>query len=133
VVTGAELALQFSGLLEVINRAAVFAGHELPQLLGRHGGAQLRLLALGGLAAAVEAAGMVGKADAETAITPFAAHGAAAAQAAWLFRVPFVIVRAISDKADDTAEKAYAEIEEEPSLRSSTIMAAVLERIGEEK
>ena len=60
-------------------------------------------------------------------------EGAAAAQTAWLFRVPFVIVRAISDKADDTAEKAYAEIEEEASLRSSTIMAAVLERIGEEK
>lgn len=60
-------------------------------------------------------------------------EGAACAQAAWLFRVPFVIVRAISDKADEAAEKTFAEIEAEASLRSSAIMAAVLEKLGEEK
>ncbi|MBR2759538.1 MAG: 5'-methylthioadenosine/adenosylhomocysteine nucleosidase [Solobacterium sp.] len=58
-------------------------------------------------------------------------EGAAAAQAAYLFHVPFVIVRAISDKADEIAQKTFAEIEEEASLRSSAIMAAVLERLGE--
>ncbi len=60
-------------------------------------------------------------------------EGAAAAQAAYLFQVPFVIVRAISDKADETTEKTYDEIETEAAHRSSAIMAAVLARMGELK
>lgn len=38
-------------------------------------------------------------------------EGAAIAQAAWLNQVPFVIIRAISDKADGSAEMAYGEFE----------------------
>jgi adenosylhomocysteine nucleosidase len=39
-------------------------------------------------------------------------EGAAIAQAAYLNQIPFLIVRAISDKADQSAEMAYAEFEE---------------------
>lgn len=39
-------------------------------------------------------------------------EGAAIAQAAWLNQLPFVIIRAISDKADDSAVMAYNEFEE---------------------
>lgn len=38
-------------------------------------------------------------------------EGAAIAQTAWLNQVPFVIIRAISDKADGSAEMAYSEFE----------------------
>ncbi|HKL80089.1 MAG TPA: 5'-methylthioadenosine/adenosylhomocysteine nucleosidase [Mobilitalea sp.] len=38
-------------------------------------------------------------------------EGAAIAQAAYLNRIPFLIVRAISDKADHSAEMAYSEFE----------------------
>lgn len=38
-------------------------------------------------------------------------EGAAIAQAAYLNKVPFLIIRAISDKADNSAEMAYAEFE----------------------
>ena len=58
-------------------------------------------------------------------------EGAAMAQTAWLFHVPFVIVRAISDKADETSSRSYQEIEEEASLRISAITASVLEHLGE--
>lgn len=39
-------------------------------------------------------------------------EGAAIAQAAYLNRIPFLIVRAISDKADHSAEMSYAKFEE---------------------
>ncbi|HWT76187.1 MAG TPA: 5'-methylthioadenosine/adenosylhomocysteine nucleosidase [Mobilitalea sp.] len=39
-------------------------------------------------------------------------EGAAIAQAAYLNRLPFLIIRAISDKADHSAEMAYSEFEE---------------------
>lgn len=38
-------------------------------------------------------------------------EGAAIAQTAWLNQIPFLIIRAISDKADDSAEMDYAEFE----------------------
>lgn len=38
-------------------------------------------------------------------------EGAAIAQAAWLNQVPFVVIRAISDKADGSAEMDYGEFE----------------------
>jgi adenosylhomocysteine nucleosidase len=38
-------------------------------------------------------------------------EGAAIAQAAYLNQIPFLIIRAISDKADHSAEMAYAEFE----------------------
>lgn len=39
-------------------------------------------------------------------------EGAAVAQASYLNQIPFLIIRAISDKADHTAEMAYSEFEE---------------------
>ncbi len=38
-------------------------------------------------------------------------EGAAIAQAAWLNQIPFVIIRAISDKADGSAQMDYSEFE----------------------
>ena len=38
-------------------------------------------------------------------------EGAAIAQAAWLNQIPFVIIRAISDKADGSAHMDYSEFE----------------------
>lgn len=38
-------------------------------------------------------------------------EGAAVAQTAWLNQIPFVIIRAISDKADDSAAMDYGEFE----------------------
>ena len=38
-------------------------------------------------------------------------EGAAIAQAAWLNQIPFVIIRAISDKADGSAHMYYSEFE----------------------
>ena len=38
-------------------------------------------------------------------------EGAAIAQTAWLNQVPFLVIRAISDKADGSAEMDYSEFE----------------------
>lgn len=45
-------------------------------------------------------------------------EGAAIAQAAWLNQVPFVIIRAISDKADDSAEMDYPAFEAQAIIHS---------------
>lgn len=45
-------------------------------------------------------------------------EGAAIAQAAWLNKVPFVIIRAISDKADDSAQMDYPTFERQAILHS---------------
>lgn len=45
-------------------------------------------------------------------------EGGAIAQAAWLNHVPFVIIRAISDKADDSAEMDYPTFERQAIIHS---------------
>lgn len=45
-------------------------------------------------------------------------EGGAIAQAAWLNQVPFVIIRAISDKADDSAQMDYPTFERQAILHS---------------
>ncbi len=45
-------------------------------------------------------------------------EGAAIAQAAWLNKVPFVIIRAISDKADDSAQMDYPAFEAQAIIHS---------------
>lgn len=45
-------------------------------------------------------------------------EGGAIAQAAWLNHVPFVIIRAISDKADDSAQMDYPEFEQQAIVHS---------------
>lgn len=48
-------------------------------------------------------------------------EGAAVAQVAWLNRVPFVVIRAISDKADGSAEMDYPTFMVQAAHRSATI------------
>ena len=59
-------------------------------------------------------------------------EGAAIAQAAYLNRVPFVIVRAISDKADDSAFVDYPTFEREAIEHSVKLVEAFADRIPED-
>ena len=56
-------------------------------------------------------------------------EGAAIAQAAYLNQVPYLIVRAISDKADDSANVDYSEFEAKAVEHSVRLMAAMLEEL----
>ena len=57
-------------------------------------------------------------------------EGASIAQVCALNKIPFVIIRAISDKADGSADVAYTEFEAEAAKRSAAI---VLDMIGVKK
>ena len=52
--------------------------------------------------------------------------GAAIAQAAWLNQVPFIIIRAISDKADGSAEMDYSEFEMKAIEHTVHLVAGML-------
>lgn len=52
-------------------------------------------------------------------------EGAAMAQVAVLNKVPFVIIRAISDKADDSAPVAYETFEEQAIVHTVKLLAAM--------
>ena len=54
-------------------------------------------------------------------------EGAAIAQTAWLNHIPFVILRSISDKANDDAGRAYSEIEAEAAAHCSAVTASIIE------
>ena len=54
-------------------------------------------------------------------------EGAAIAQAAYLNKVPFLIVRAISDKADDSASMDYPEFERQAIIHSARLTKALVE------
>ena len=54
-------------------------------------------------------------------------EGAAIAQAAYLNNIPYLVVRAISDKADDSANMDYSEFEAKAVEKSVRLMAAMLE------
>ncbi len=53
-------------------------------------------------------------------------EGAAIAQTAYLNQVPFLIVRAISDKADNSAEMDYAEFERKAITHSVNLMTEMV-------
>ncbi|WP_312428536.1 5'-methylthioadenosine/adenosylhomocysteine nucleosidase [Lacrimispora sp.] len=55
-------------------------------------------------------------------------EGAAIAQAAYLNHIPFLIIRAISDKADDSANMDYSEFEEKAVKHSVNLILAIAER-----
>lgn len=55
-------------------------------------------------------------------------EGAAMAQAAYLNQVPFVIIRAISDKADDSAEMDFPTFSAKASERSIRLILRMLEK-----
>ena len=59
-------------------------------------------------------------------------EGAAIAQAAYLNRVPFVIIRAISDKADDSATVDYPEFEKKAIEHSVRLVENFVSRIPED-
>jgi len=59
-------------------------------------------------------------------------EGAAIAQAAYLNRVPFVIVRAISDKADDSAAMDYPTFEKQAIENSVKLIENFVSRMPEE-
>lgn len=52
-------------------------------------------------------------------------EGAAIAQAAYLNQVPFLIIRAISDKADNSAQMDYAEFERKAIIHSVRLMTEI--------
>ena len=52
-------------------------------------------------------------------------EGASMAQVAYLNKIPFVIIRAISDKADDTAKVDYEEFEEKAIIHSLKLVAGM--------
>ena len=54
-------------------------------------------------------------------------EGAAIAQAAYLNNIPYLVVRAISDKADDSANMDYSVFEAKAVENSVRLMAAMLE------
>lgn len=56
-------------------------------------------------------------------------EGAAIAQAAYLNNIPYLIVRAISDKADDSANMDYSVFEAKAVEHSVRLMAAMLEEL----
>ncbi len=59
-------------------------------------------------------------------------EGAAIAQAAYLNRVPFVIVRAISDKADDSAAMDYPTFEQQAIQHSVKLIEEFVSQIPED-
>ena len=68
-----------------------------------------------------------GKAKKETLIADFQGdctemEGAAIAHSAYLNKIPFVIIRAISDKADDSAEMDYPTFEREAAKHSAKLV-----------
>ncbi|MDD3253687.1 MAG: 5'-methylthioadenosine/adenosylhomocysteine nucleosidase [Lachnospiraceae bacterium] len=56
-------------------------------------------------------------------------EGAAIAQAAFLNQVPFLIIRAISDKADDSASVDYPEFERQAIIHSVKLTRAIIELV----
>ncbi len=56
-------------------------------------------------------------------------EGAAIAQTAYLNKVPFLIIRAISDKADDSAEMDYEEFEAKAIEHSVKLVKAMVQEI----
>ena len=56
-------------------------------------------------------------------------EGASIAHGAYLNDIPFVIIRAISDKADDSAEMDYPAFEKAAALHSAKLVEAMMPRI----
>ena len=78
--------------------------------------------------------GRVVSGDQFITVDTFAAYctemeGAAIAQAAYLNSIPFLIIRAISDKADDSASMDYGEFERKAIEHSVLLMENLIRRI----
>lgn len=57
-------------------------------------------------------------------------EGAAIAHACWLNRIPFVIIRAISDSADEQANMSYEQFVVLAAKRSSELVEKILEKLA---
>ena len=57
-------------------------------------------------------------------------EGAAIAQAAYLNKIPFVILRAISDKADDSATMDYPAFEKKAIEHSVRLVLGMMEALA---
>ena len=57
-------------------------------------------------------------------------EGAAIAHACWLNRIPFVIIRAISDSADEQANMSYEQFVLLAAKRSSELVEKILEKLA---
>lgn len=57
-------------------------------------------------------------------------EGAAIAQAAWLNHIPFVIIRAISDKADDSASMDYPAFEKQAIRHSVALVERFVQKLS---
>ena len=57
-------------------------------------------------------------------------EGAAIAHAAYLNHIPFLIIRAISDKADDSADMDYSEFESMAIQNSVTMLKSMLKKLS---
>ena len=55
-------------------------------------------------------------------------EGAAIAQVAYLNNIPFLIIRAISDKADDSATEDYPTFEAKAIKHSVNLVSEMIER-----
>lgn len=60
-------------------------------------------------------------------------EGAAIAQAAYLNNIPFLIIRAISDKADDSATEDYPTFEKKAVMHSVRLVKAMIREVTEWK
>ena len=58
-------------------------------------------------------------------------EGAAIAHAAYRNEIPFVIIRAISDKADDSAEMDYPTFEKIAAHRCAAVTAAMAKKLAQ--
>ena len=56
-------------------------------------------------------------------------EGAAIAQAAYLNKIPYLVIRAISDKADDSASMDYGEFERKAIEHSVLLMENLVQRL----
>lgn len=57
-------------------------------------------------------------------------EGAAIAQAAYLNKVPFLVIRAISDKADQSAKMDYAEFERQAIIHSVNLIVEMVKNLA---
>lgn len=58
-------------------------------------------------------------------------EGAAIAHASWLNHIPFIIIRAISDKADDSAHMDYPVFEKAAAEHSAKLVEHMVQRIAD--
>lgn len=58
-------------------------------------------------------------------------EGAAMAQVAYLNHIPFLIIRAISDKADDSAQMSYEQFEKQAIIHTMKLLAAMFLKMKE--